>query len=557
MRHLSRALWRVVTFPWRLSRRRISAQLVYSQVLVVLLTVLLMELIVITIALGLFLSGVIEDQTPDYTLAQRAQTIGLLLSSGTTAEQLGGGAGNLSEPTRAELQTQLTRLIGATFVPEDEYGPPTMSVDEPNIAFAIITDRDGAIAVTTDPARAALLQPVESVELPLTSRLTHRAIALPVESSARDNLYVTDIEARTSVATHPIMHDGEVVGAIALQGIPAPKPTLSDVVSPRTLGGFALTNLIVLTIIAIPALLVSIPVGAWRARRISRRLSSLAEAADAMSSGDLSRRVAVQGEDEISRLGTRFNDMIERLDRTDQARKAFVANVSHELRTPVAIIQGNIERMIDHPAPPASQNSDRQTLEMIHGETVTLSRLIDDLFTLARIEEAALPVERLPLRLDEVAAQAVESIKPVAWEQRRVSIESLVRGDLPPVLADRTRLRQILGNLLYNALRHTPEGGLIVVASARRGEMAEVSVSDTGAGLTEDELERVFERFYQSERVVRHREGAGLGLAIVKQLVEAQGGTISVESAPGQGTTFRFTLPLAPSGAAGRPVEGR
>jgi signal transduction histidine kinase len=557
MRRLPRALWRAVTFPWRLSRRRISAQLIYSQVLVVLLTVLLMELVVIVVALGLFLSGVIDDQTPDYTLAQRAQTIGLLLSSGTTAEQLRGGAGNLSEPTRAELQAQLARLIGATFVPEDHYGPPTMSVDEPNIAFAVITDRDGTVAVTTDPAQAALLQPVDAVELPLTSRLTHRAIALPGQSSASDNLYVTDLAARTTVASHPIAQDSEVVGAITLQGIPAPKPTLSDVVSPGTLGGFALTNLIVLTVIAIPALLVSIPVGAWRARRISRRLSTLADAADAMSNGDLSRRVAVQGEDEISRLGTRFNDMIERLDRTDRARKAFVANVSHELRTPVAIIQGNIERMIDQPQPPASQNGDRQALEMIHEETVTLSRLIDDLFTLARIEEAALPVERLPLRLEEVAAQAVESIKPVAWEQRRVSIESLVRGDVPPVLADRTRLRQIFGNLLYNALRHTPEGGLIVVASTRRGEMAEVSVSDTGAGMTEDELERVFERFYQSERAVRHREGAGLGLAIVKQLVEAQGGSIAVESEPGQGTTFRFTLPLAPAVAAGRHVDGR
>jgi signal transduction histidine kinase len=164
---------------------------------------------------------------------------------------------------------------------------------------------------------------------------------------------------------------------------------------------------------------------------------------------------------------------------------------------------------------------------------------------MARIEETALPLETSTIQLSEITTQVVNSVRDVAWEQSKVSIESLVSPDLPPVAADRTRLRQILGNLLYNALRHTPEGGLIVVNAEREGEMLQVSVSDTGIGIDAQELDRVFDRFYQVERIGRNAEGSGLGLSIVKQLVEAQGGTIEATSVAGQGTTFRFTLPIS------------
>jgi two-component system phosphate regulon sensor histidine kinase PhoR len=240
--------------------------------------------------------------------------------------------------------------------------------------------------------------------------------------------------------------------------------------------------------------------------------------------------------------------MVDRLQETDQARKSFVANVSHELRTPVAIIQGNLERMISEADVVGESHEQRRTLDMLHRETLTLSRLIDDLFTMARIEETTLPLETATIHVNEIAADVVDGIRSVAWEQQRVSVESLVSPDLPPVTADRTRLRQILGNLLYNALRHTPEGGLIVVGAERDDEMLAITVSDTGVGISADELERVFDRFYQVEREGRHASGSGLGLSIVKQLVEAQGGTISAESIAGQGTTFRFTLPLATVG---------
>ncbi len=254
-----------------------------------------------------------------------------------------------------------------------------------------------------------------------------------------------------------------------------------------------------------------------------------------------------------------FNDVIERLEKADRSRKAFIANVSHELRTPLAIIQGNLERLLE--ASPvvgavstsgptrlaADQVPDRQALETIQRETLTLNRLIDDLFTLARLEEAVLPFESVPVQLHKLVSQAIEGVRSVAWKQRKVTVQSLVRGDLPPVLADRIRLGQILGNLLHNALRHTPEGGLVIVDAAPAGDVVEVSVSDTGIGIPPEELDRVFHRFYQVEHGSREDGGSGLGLSIVKQLVEAQHGTITVESYSGQGTTFRFSLQVATS----------
>lgn len=543
-----RLLWRIFLFPWRLQRRKISVQLIYSQVLVVLLTILLLEAVAISIAIGLYTIGIIDDEALDFSVGQRTQAIAVAFSVQEIGTVLADGT-PLSDAARDDARAQLQALLTGSFPPgEAPIKPGNLDEGEPNIAYGLVTDRDGNVVVTTDPEWVALGAPVEAVDFPDTSRVTRRAIDLDGELLAFGNLYVQDVEDRMTVASHPILRGGEVVGAVTLQGVQAPRQSIGDIVEPSTISGFAITNGIVLGVLSIPALLVSIPVGVWRARKISRRVSDLADAADAMAVGDLSKRVDVRGEDEISRVAVRFNDMIERLQETDSARKAFVANVSHELRTPVAIIQGNLEQMLD-----AGQTADSiptetsRKLDMLYQETLTLSRLIDDLFTMARIEEAQLPLESLPIRLHEVANQVVEGVKGVAWEQRRVSVESLVKSNLPSVVGDQTRVRQILGNLLYNALRHTQEGGLIVINAQPNGGpgMVEVSVSDTGVGMTQEQLARVFDRFYQAERTGRHASSSGLGLAIVKQLVEAQHGTVSVESTPGQGTTFRFTLPIA------------
>lgn len=250
-----------------------------------------------------------------------------------------------------------------------------------------------------------------------------------------------------------------------------------------------------------------------------------------------------------------------RLASADQARRSFVANVSHELRTPVAIIQGHVEWLLDetrHPAPVMasavaegeSAPADGQVrfnapLDVIHQETLTLSHLIDDLFTVARVEASVLPLDTRPVALASLIRERVASMHEAAWRQRKIVVQTRLSDGLPPVVADPTRLRQVLNNLLYNALRHTLEGGLILVEATASETHVTVSVADTGIGIPEEDLATIFDRFHRGKRSGTTADGTGLGLQIVKALVEAQGGEVFATSASGQGSVFSFTTPRA------------
>jgi len=538
--------WRIVRFPFRLYRRKISVQLIVSHVMVVMLSIVLLEAAIVGIFIAIF-QHIEDDAFTEYSIAEFAASAAIVMAADPALADLGDGGEPLTASEHGRLNAALTALASQESNEEVDI-QIGVSNDPPQtqlglIERALVTDRSGTIVASSHEDWARSGAAVESVAFPLASDVTRTVIERDGAPNMRNVFYAIDAADRVTVVAHPLLVDGEMVGVLTLQSDRIEIPPFAEFAA-----GIAVANGFILAVIGLPALIVSIPVGIWRARRLSKRLADLADTATAMGDGDLSRRVVVRGHDEVARVSERFNDMVDRLQTTDQARKSFVANVSHELRTPVAIIQGNLERLIADASTNGHSPDDQRTLDMLHRETLTLSRLIDDLFTMARIEETTLPLETAVLRLNEVSADVVDGIKDVAWEQRKVSVESLVPADLPPVVADRTRLRQILGNLLYNALRHTPEGGLIVVNAERDGGMLRISVSDTGIGISPEELQRVFERFYQVERSGRHAEGSGLGLSIVKQLVEAQGGTIAAESVAGQGTTFRFTLPLASGG---------
>jgi signal transduction histidine kinase len=534
--------------PRRLYRERISVQLIASYVIVVLLTVLLIEVVLVA---GIVILN--ESSQPVQGDDEIAIPAGLAEAAGVSAAVIGATAAGgdlaagyerLAPERRAELSSVALGLTSSA----DEAGTDVPT--EADLQLVIISDTSGTVVASSDEQWATPGQSISAVSpraAGLADQVLTRFVELNGQPGKDDIVWFMDVADQDTFVAHPIVADGQIAGVVTLASPNPPVESLAPMSSSGTTLGLwevLAANAAALIVVVIPALLVAIPVGIRRGRRLSQRVSVLAEAAGAMAQGDLSQRVEVRGEDEISRLSERFNDMVERLDTTDRARKTFVANVSHELRTPVAIIQGNLERMLDEPERVSAD--ERRALEVIHQETITLSRLIDDLFTLARIEETALPLEALPLQVAEVAGQAVESIRAVAWEQRKVAVESLVGEGLPAVVADRTRLRQILTNLLYNALRYTPEGGMIVVDASLCAEMVEISVSDTGIGIPPEELERVFDRFHRVERGGRHDGGSGLGLHIVRQLVVAQGGTIVVTSESDQGTMFRFTLPVGP-----------
>jgi len=214
--------------------------------------------------------------------------------------------------------------------------------------------------------------------------------------------------------------------------------------------------------------------------------------------------------------------------------------VAHELRTPLSVIRGKLEGVLDgiYPATP-------EHLEPILDEILLLTRLVEDLHLMALAEAGQLALEKRPLDVGDLLRDAQVNFGPQA-DDRGVTLALDLPEALPQVIADWRRISQVLGNLLTNALRHTPPGGRVTLSARAIGGAVEVTVADTGVGIPPEDLPYIFERFWRGDKSrSRAGGGSGLGLAIARQLVEMHGGRIGVESTPGQGTRFTFTLPLA------------
>jgi two-component system OmpR family sensor kinase/two-component system sensor histidine kinase BaeS len=260
------------------------------------------------------------------------------------------------------------------------------------------------------------------------------------------------------------------------------------------------------------------------------------EAADRVAEGDYTARVEERGPGEMRRLARSFNAMIGRLASAEQQRRDLLADVAHELRTPLSVIQGNVEGVLDGIYP-----AHRSHLEPVIEEARVMSRLLDDLHTLSTAEAGALRLHRQQVAPAELVDDAIAAMRPRA-EGAGVAIEARASRDLPRVDVDPVRIGQVLGNLLHNAVRHTPpRGSVVVAAEATEDGSVAFSVRDSGTGIPPDLLPHVFDRFVKASG----SDGAGLGLAIARSLVEAHGGTIDARSEPGAGSTFRFVLPTS------------
>jgi signal transduction histidine kinase len=348
----------------------------------------------------------------------------------------------------------------------------------------------------------------------------------------------------------PIEVDGQRVGTLLASG----SGMMGPAAGMGTQGAALLARVNrAIWLAALGATLAAVVVGSLLAYGLLRPIRTLTAAAGAIASGRLSQRVAVQSRDEIGELATAFNAMAASLEKAEQLRREMTADIAHELRNPIAVLQGNLEAVVDGVLPPTAEN-----LQPLVDQTQVLTRLVDDLRTVALAEAGQLNLQRVPTQPAALAQSAVAQFQPRA-EAKGVALRLEADPDLPELMLDPQRISQVLGNLLSNALRHTPAGGKVICRVTRAGEVGKrveapagaarntaqviFSVADTGPGIPPEALPRIFERFYRADSGRSRADGGtGLGLTIARQLVEAHGGQIWARSQPGQGAEVAFRL---------------
>ena len=330
----------------------------------------------------------------------------------------------------------------------------------------------------------------------------------------------------------PIMVDGQQVGTLLI--------TTPDLSGQSTLEQQFLNTVnravwIAVLLVAAASFVAAILLS----RQLVGPLRQLTTAAETMAKGDLSQRVQVHSQDEIGELGSAFNKMAGDLQAAERQRRQMTADIAHELRNPLSVIRGNLEALLDGIYP-----ADSEHLAPIYEETLLLQRLVQDLRTLSLADAGRLELICTPLDLNRLLTGIADSAQAVAQDQ---DITLQVEEAPAPLIVDgdADRLRQVIGNLVSNALRYTPAGGAITLHTYRADNQAHFAVTDTGPGIPPHDLPHIFDRFYQGDAArQRSSGGSGLGLAIARALSQAHGGAIDVQSAPDQGTTFTVHLPI-------------
>jgi len=283
---------------------------------------------------------------------------------------------------------------------------------------------------------------------------------------------------------------------------------------------------------------------------ISRRVVGLVQKMMAISQrvaeGEYQERLSISGNvqtgqlDELDQLALSFNQMADRLEKTETMRRQLIGDVSHELRTPLTAIKGYMEGLIDGVLTPAPE-----TYQQVYAEADRLQRLVNDLQELSRVEAGAFSLKLDPLPVDGLVA-SVTAYLGRQFEEKGIRLETALQPGLPPVLADRDRILQVLTNLVGNALQYTQPGGSVTILAEREKNEVVITIKDTGIGIAASQLPHIFDRFYRADKSrARASGGSGIGLTIAQALVKAHHGRIWAESpGEGQGSVFHFSLPV-------------
>jgi signal transduction histidine kinase len=297
----------------------------------------------------------------------------------------------------------------------------------------------------------------------------------------------------------------------------------------------------IMVVAATVAFLSAMFFSSYVARRIVGPVQRMMRASQRIAAGEYRERVPVVGSDELAELAHAFNRMAATMEQTEQRRLELIGNVAHELRTPLSSIQVMMEGLVDGVLP-----ADPATYADFQREIKRLQRLVRDLQELSRVEAGQIPLNLEPEDIRMVIQSVGDRLRP-QFEDKAVSLELDLAEDMPLVPVDSDRMRQVLVNLIGNALHYTPAGGCVSVCLDRHGDTLHVQIQDTGIGIPAEHLPHIFERFYRVDRSrSRAGGGSGIGLTIAKHLIEAHGGVLAVTSpGPNQGSTFTFTLPMS------------
>ncbi len=324
-----------------------------------------------------------------------------------------------------------------------------------------------------------------------------------------------------------LMHDNRPVGTLIITRSPSSIDAFNTLILPF---GTITIFLAILTLI----------IGMLLSQRLITPLAEVIAASRAVTMGNLTARVKVQGPDDLRVLSDSFNQMAGELEKNDRKQRGLIADIAHELRTPLSIIQGKLEGIVDGIYP-----ADCAHVQPILQETRQLEGLITDLDMLAQADSNQLTFNRTTIQLEKLAQQAVKSFEAEACE-KKITLSCKSQKKLPTVMGDPQRVSQVINNLLANAIRYIPEGGSIFLHAEKVQNGTQLSVSDNGPGIPEEDLPKIFDRFWRGEKSrSRAHGGAGLGLAIARQFIENQGGHIFAENRPEGGLVVRFVLPEA------------
>lgn len=340
-------------------------------------------------------------------------------------------------------------------------------------------------------------------------------------------------------AASPIRVDNQIVGYVRLEG----GMNFSRIDESRLVQRLNRAAVIAAAIAGGIGLVVAILL----AYSLGRPIRELTRAAAQIRAGNLSQRVKVNGKDEISQLAETFNQMAASLEKAEQTRRTMTADIAHELRNPLAVQRAHLEALLDGVYPLSVAN-----LHIVLEQNQLLSRLVEDLRTLALAESGQLALEKMSVDVCDLINRLSDTFRAQANEKQiQLLLPNGIKNASEPLqaLGDPMRLEQILGNLLSNALRHTPAGGWVRIGLEDLGAQIKVTVQDTGQGIPEADLAHIFERFYRVDRSRSRSEGgSGLGLAIARNLALAHGGWLEAANAPQGGAIFTLTLPKSEGG---------